>query len=139
LHPPRRSVKFLLMISKGYVAVFSAPLGKLQIRECVLSWIDRFEKLEQVIPNTGKDISTCSVSKPEEIMWEENLQFRVLNGGEFAWIYVTLNKQAMETSGLPMGEISLCLDVLLELPGVTEVVNEENDRRLNELETGGLL
>jgi hypothetical protein len=72
-------------------------------------------------------------------MWEPHLQFRVLNGDQFSWVYVSLDKPAMETTGFQDAEISLCLDVLLELPNVAEVVDEKNHRRLEELEKAGII
>lgn len=127
------------MISKGFVALFGAPLDKAGVEACVSSWLERFEKLEQVAPQMGHDIATVTVSSPSDIMWENSLQFRVLNGDDFAWIYITMNRSAIETSGLPKEEISLCLDVLLELPNVIEIIDERNDRRLDQLEAEGLL
>lgn len=124
------------MDRKGFVAVFGAPLGQLEISECVESWMERFEKVEQVIP---KMEGTLEVESREEIMWEPHMQFRVINGDQFTWVYVSLDKQAMETTGFQDAEISLCLDVLLELPGVTEVVDEKNQKRLEELERAQII
>jgi hypothetical protein len=124
------------MDRKGFIAVFESALGKAQISECVESWIERFEKVEQVIP---KMEGTLEVKGPKEIMWEPNLQFRVLNGEQFAWVYVSLDKLAMETTGFQDAEISFCLEVLLELPGVAEVIDEKNQRRLEELERAKIL
>jgi hypothetical protein len=45
----------------------------------------------------------------------------------------------METTGFQDHENSLCLEVLLELPGVAEVVDEKNQRRLEELEKAGII
>ena len=78
------------MVQKGFIAVFEEALGKPQISECVASWLERFEKVEQVIP---KMEGTLEVKEPSEIMWEPNLQFRVLNGEQFAWVYVSLDKR----------------------------------------------
>jgi hypothetical protein len=124
------------MNQKGFVAVFERDLAKAHIAECVVSWVERFEKIEQVIPNGD---GTLEVSAPEEIMWESNLQFRVLNGDQFAWVYVSLDKRAMETTGFQDAEISFCLEVLLELPGIAEIVDEKNQRRLDELERAGII
>jgi len=124
------------MIQKGFIAVFEDAFGLPEISECVASWLDRFEKVEQVIPGME---GTLEVKKPSEIMWESNLQFRVLNGEQFAWVYVSLDKRAMETTGFQDAEISFCLEVLLELPGIAEVVDEKNQRRLDELEKAGII
>lgn len=124
------------MIKKGFVAVFEKALDRALISECVASWLERFEKVEQVVPNME---GTLEVKEPSEIMWEPNLQFRVTKGDQFSWIYVSLDKLAMETTGFQDAEISFCLEVLLELPGVAEVVDEKNQRRLNELEKAGII
>jgi hypothetical protein len=124
------------MIQKGFVAVFERDLAKANIAECVASWIERFEKVEQVIPNGD---GTLEVKEPGEIMWESNLQFRVLNADQFAWVYVSLDRRAMETTGFQDAEISFCLEVLLELPGIAEIVDEKNQRRLDELEKAGII
>jgi hypothetical protein len=124
------------MIQKGFIAVFEEALGRPAISECVASWLDRFEKVEQVIPNME---GTLEVKEPGEIMWEPNLQFRVINGDQFAWVYASLDKRAMETTGFQDAEISLCLEVLLELPGVAEVIDEKNQRRLDQLEKAGII
>ncbi len=124
------------MVQKGFVAVFEAELGRLEISECVASWLERFEKVEQVVPRME---GTLEVKEPSEIMWEQNLQFRVLNGEQFSWVYVSIDKRAMETTGFQDAEISFCLEVLLELPGIAEVVDEKNHRRLDELEKAGII
>jgi hypothetical protein len=124
------------MVKKGFVAVFEKPLDRSRLSECVASWLHRFEKVEQVIP---KMEGTLEVKEPSEIMWEPNLQFRVTNGEQFAWIYASLDKPAMETTGFQDAEISFCLEVLLELPAIAEVVDEKNQRRLEELEKAGII
>jgi hypothetical protein len=124
------------MVQKGFIAVFEEALGREAISECIASWRERFEKIEQVIPRME---GTLEVREPGEIMWEPNLQFRVLNGEQFAWVYMSLDKRAMETTGFQDAEISFCLEVLLELPGVAEVIDEKNQRRLEELEKAGII
>jgi hypothetical protein len=124
------------MVQKGFIAVFEDALGRSGISECVASWLERFEKVEQVVPGME---GTLEVKEPSEIMWEPNLQFRVLDGEQFAWVYLSLDKRAMETTGFQDAEISLCLEVLLELPGIAEVIDERNHRRLDELERAGII
>ena len=124
------------MNQKGFVAVFERDLTKANIAECVASWIERFEKVEQVIPNMD---GTLEVQEPEQIMWEPNLQFRVVDGEQFAWVYVSVDKRAMETTGFQDAEISFCLEVLLELPSVAEIIDEKNQRRLDDLERAGII
>ena len=124
------------MLQKGYVAVFEKALDRASVSECVASWLERFERVEQVVPRME---GTLEVREPSEIMWEQHLQFRVLNGEQFAWVYVSLDKPAMETTGFQDAEISFCLEVLLELPGIAEVIDERNQRRLDELEKAGII
>jgi hypothetical protein len=124
------------MLQKGYVALFEKALDRASVSECVASWLERFERVEQVIPRME---GTLEVREPSEIMWEQHLQFRVLNGEQFSWVYVSLDKPAMETTGFQDAEISLCLEVLLELPNVAEVIDEKNQRRLDELERAGII
>lgn len=124
------------MDKKGFVAVFEKALDKALVAECVDSWIERFEKIEQVVPGME---GTLEVKAAKEIMWEPNMQFRVLNGEQFAWVYVSVDKLAMETTGFQDAEISFCLEVLLELPGIAEIVDEKNQRRLDELEKAGII
>jgi hypothetical protein len=124
------------MDKKGFIAVFEQALNRAQTSECVASWLARFEEIEQVVPRME---GTLEVKEPSEIMWEPNLQFRVIKGEQFAWVYVSLDKRAMETTGFQDAEISFCLEVLLELPGVAEVIDEKNQRRLDELEKAGII
>src|SRR5476651_801444 len=124
------------MDKKGFIAVFEAALKRGHVSECVASWLERYEKVEQVIP---KMEGTLEVKEPSEIMWEPNMQFRVSNGVQFAWVYVSLDKLAMETTGFQDAEISFCLEVLLELPNVAEVIDEKNQKRLEQLEKAGII
>ena len=124
------------MDQKGFIAVFEKELDQKAVEACVSSWLERFEKVEQVIP---KMEGTLEVKTTEEIMWESHLQFRVLNGDQFSWVYVSLNRRGMETTGFQDAEISFCLEVLLELPRVAEIVDEKNQRRLDELEKAGII
>ncbi len=124
------------MEKKGFVAIFKEPLDKTRVSDCVESWLERFEKVEQVAPANE---FTLEVKEPRDILWDPNLQFRVSNGDQFAWIYIGLDKAAMETTGFADAEISFCLEVLLELPDVTEVVDEKNQRRLEQLEKAGII
>lgn len=69
----------------------------------------------------------------------DHLQFRVIQGDDFSWAYLTRGRRVIETTGLPNEKIPLSLDILLELTGVTEVVDQSDDRRLDELERDGLM
>jgi hypothetical protein len=127
------------MIAKGYVAIFSEPHSRASVIILVESWLERFQKVEQVTPESGSHVGTLLIQKNEDLMWTDHLQFRVTNGDEFTWVYLTLNRYAIETTGLPSDEVSLCLDVLLEITGVTEIIEGHNHRRLDQCEAEGLL
>jgi hypothetical protein len=124
------------MEKKGFIAVFSKPFTRERVSVCVESWLERFEKVEQVAPANE---FTLEVLEAKDLIWDNNLQFRVSNADLFAWVYVTLDKAAMETTGFADAEISFCLQVLLELPDTAEIVDEKNQRRLDELEKAGVI
>lgn len=128
-----------MSVSKGFVGLFDGPLDEDRVRECVDSWLARFEKVEQVCPDRGSGAVTIALESSKDVLMEKNQQFRVLLGDDFAWIYLTKNRYVMETTGLPAPDISLCMDVLLELPGVVEIIDQHNDKRLDELEAEGLM
>jgi hypothetical protein len=127
------------MISRGYVAIFAESHTEDTIRIFLDSWLARFERVEQVIPGIQAGNTTTPLQSPKDLIPSDHLQFRVLLGGDFAWAYLTRGRRVIETTGLPNEKISLCLDILLELPGVTEIVDQHDDRRLDELERDGLM
>ena len=129
------------MISQGYVAIFSAPFDKEAVEAIVASWLSRFDGVEQVAPHAGNGTGfTLSVKEAKDIMLgSPALQFRVLQPPNFAWAYLTLGRRAIETSALPDPELTLPLDILMELPGAVEIIPDYEDGRLNELEAKGLL
>jgi hypothetical protein len=128
------------MINKTFVGVFAHPLEKGLVSSCVVAWAERYESIEQLVPDpSGHSGYTLRIKSAEEIMWEQHLTFRVSQGGEFSWVYITLGNRAMETTGLPSDDIALCLEVLIELPHLTEVVRGEQEKRLDELEALGWL
>lgn len=127
------------MISRGYVAIFSEPHTDSSIRLILQSWMERFERIEQIIPGAQAGNSTVTLTSPQELLPGDHLQFRILVGGDFTWAYLTRGRRVIETTGLPSEKIALCLDVLLELNGVTEIVDQSDDRRLDELERDGLM
>ena len=67
------------------------------------------------------------------------MQFRMIEGDDFAWIYLSLGRRVAETSGLPHADNLAPLHALAELPGLQEVVDQINERRLDQLESEGLL
>jgi len=127
------------MISHGYVAVFAEPHTDDSIPKLLESWLARFEKVEQVIPGVQAGNTTTAIQHSQDLIPADHLQFRVIQGGDFAWAYLTRGRRVIETTGLPQEKIALCLDILLELPGVTEIVDQHDDRRLDELERDGLM
>lgn len=127
------------MISRGYVAVFAEPHTDDSIRKLVESWLERFEKVEQVVPGIQAGNTTTALQIPQEMIPADHLQFRIIQGEDFAWAYLTRGRRVIETTGLPHEKLSLCLDILLELSGVTEIVDQHDDRRLDELERDGLM
>lgn len=127
------------MDSHGYVAVFAQPHTDASIQSILQSWFARFEKIEQVCPGLQAGNSTITLASPKEMLPADHLQFRILQGSDFAWAYLTRGRRVIETTGLDQGKISLCLDILLELPEVTEIVEQHDDRRLDELERDGLM
>ena len=127
------------MISRGYVAVFTEPHTDDSIRQILESWLARFEKVEQVVPGIQAGNTTTAIQSPQDLIPSNHLQFRVIQGQDFAWAYLTRGRRVIETTGLPQEKISLCLDILLELPGVGEIVDQHDDRRLDELERDGLM
>jgi hypothetical protein len=80
-----------------------------------------------------------TLTSPQELLPSDHLQFRVIQGDDVSWAYLTRNRRVIETTGLPNEKIALCLDILLELTGVTEIVDQSDDRRLDELERDGLM
>jgi len=127
------------MDSKGYVAIFTEPVGKEEVRDFVQVWLDQYPRLEQVCPGQGAGTVTLKIEKVDALLWEKNLQFRVMSGEDFTWIYLDLDGRVLETSGLPFETNTLPLDVLVELEGIQEVIDQKNEKRLEELEKAGLL
>jgi hypothetical protein len=127
------------MISRGYVAVFSEAHTDASIRSILESWLERFTRVEQVIPGAQAGNSTITLASPDELLPSDHLQFRIIQGEDFTWAYLTRSRRVIETTGLPNEKIALSLDILLELGGVTEIVDQSDDRRLDELERDGLM
>lgn len=127
------------MISRGYVAVLAHPHTDDSIQEILDSWMSRFERVEQVVPGTQAGNTTITLANSGELLKADHLQFRVIQGQDFSWAYLTRGRRVIETTGLPNEKIALCLDILLELTGVTEIVDQHDDRRLDELERDGLM
>lgn len=126
------------MLTKGYVALFAQPLTRPAILGCVDLWLEHFERVEQLLPGPS-GTGTLAIEGGGDIMWAEQMEFRILHGDDFTWVYVRENAFVMETSGDPHEDNILPLGAVVELPGVIEVINQEDDRRLDELEAKGLI
>ncbi len=127
------------MISKSYVGLFGGPLTEAELKEFAAWWLETFDRLEQVYPGPQAGTSTFTVHSSDDILWDEHLQFRVVSGDDFAWVYITKGRRVVETSGLPYADNLLPLNVLVELPGLEEVIDHLNEKRLDQLEAEGLL
>jgi hypothetical protein len=124
---------------RGFVGLFSSPLRKEQVQEIVALWLDRYGGVEQASGNSYQVLTTV-IRDINDIVWEVNLQFRVLAGEQFAWVYITMDRYVIETSGLFIQNGALlCHDVLTNLPACEEIIDERNDSRLDELEKFGLM
>ena len=124
---------------QGFVGLFSEPLAKPRIEEIVSLWIERFGNVEQILGKIGQ-VLTVKIQSTSDLIWEKDLQFRILHGEQFAWVYLTMDRYIIETSGLVSENASsLCRDVFKNLDGCKEIIDEHNNRRLDELETQGLL
>lgn len=127
------------MIAKGYVGVFDTPFTRESVAAFIGSWQAQNLQIEQVCPGPHAGNTTIRITRVEDVLWETNLQFRVLSDVTFSWVYLTLGRRVAETSGLPDEGNILPLEVLLELPGLSEVVDQADDRRLDQLEAEGLM
>ncbi|MDR2462589.1 MAG: hypothetical protein LBD30_02275 [Verrucomicrobiales bacterium] len=127
------------MVSKGYVGLFRCELHETHISAFVQSWLKNFDKVEQLVPGRDSGNATFTVSDPAQIMWAPHLQFRVMLGEDFAWVYVSKGGRVVETSGLPYGDNMAPLNALAGLADLTEVIDQENERRLDELEREGVI
>lgn len=123
----------------GYVGLFHEPFDRGRVEAVVQSWLDRFGAVEQAA-GAGTQALTVAVKAVTDIIWQKDLQFRVLSGSQFAWVYVTMERRVVETTGLaPRGGAILCRDVLVDAPGCGEIIDEKNDARLDQLEKQGLM
>lgn len=127
------------MISKGYVGLFSKSIDRNVMHKIIECWLERFEKLEQLVPGDAQGTSALSIKSTTDMMWHKNMEFRAIQGEEFTWIYVQADSKVMETSGFPSEQLSLSVDVFVDLPGIIEIIDDEDEKRLNELEKQGIL
>ncbi len=123
--------------SVGFVALVARPITADDVRGFVSQWMENFERVEQVIPG---QVATTRIQNPNEVMIREHMQFRILNGDQFAWVYATLQRRSIETTGMPNGDQpSLSLGILTELIGITQIIPDYEERKLDTLEAEGLL
>jgi hypothetical protein len=128
------------MISKGFVAISSQEISDDLIKDYIQSWLSRFDRVEQVSPFDKHANITLHIRSIEDFIPDDQVQFRILHGNQFAWAYITRNRFAIETTGLPIeNQISLCLQILLDLPNIAEVIHDTDDARLDDLEAKGIL
>ncbi len=123
--------------AKGFVAVFRSPLDEEAIQKIVSIWLHTCDQVEQVIPS---QIATLRLHDVSEMIRTKHMQFRLLQGNEFAWAYITTNTHCIETTGLSNGEQpSLSLTALTGLPNLLRVIQDTDHRALDALEQQGLL
>ncbi|MCC6352589.1 MAG: hypothetical protein IT577_01810 [Verrucomicrobiae bacterium] len=123
--------------SLGFVAVFREALDQERLTGFVRAWLERYEGLEQVME---RDVATMRIGSPDEVRWDKHLQFRILNGDEFAWVYVSRESRIIETTGMPSpDDASLSLTLLVDLPGLQEIVTDQDEKRLEQLEAEGVI
>lgn len=127
------------MLTKGYVAVSGMPLTKLTITAFVDWWLENFEKVEQAIPGPASSAATVEVKAGADIIWNSHMEFRVVHGDDFSWVYLALDRFILETSGNADEDNPLPLGALVELPGIVEIIDQNDDKRLDQLEAKGLL
>lgn len=125
---------------RGFIGVLSSPINEALIQGLVGLWLEKFERVEQVIPNI-KEGATRVIESLEDIIPENNSTFRISQGEDFAWAYLTQDLRVIETTSFPgEGEIpAMCLSILVGLPSLIEIIDENDEDRLNELEAQGIL
>jgi hypothetical protein len=124
---------------QGYVGLFTEPLDRETIKEFISRWLEQYDTVEQTLGKNGQ-VLTQIVHSIDEISWESDLQFRITCQEQFTWIYITENRQVIETSGLvTMAGATLSHDVLVGLEGCSEIIDDKNNRRLDQLEKEGLM
>ncbi|MCC7518680.1 MAG: hypothetical protein IT578_05795 [Verrucomicrobiae bacterium] len=123
----------------GYVGLFRDPWDRTRVEALVRFWLERFGAVEQTA-GVGPQSLTLVIKAPSDVIRQKDLQFRVLSGSQFAWVYLTTDRRVAETTGLVSEDAAaLCRDVLAEAPGCLEVIHEKNEARLDQLEKLGLM
>ena len=123
-----------------FIALLEEPLDRERVEEMVVHWMSRFERVEQALPGgEGGAAATMEIRDASDIFWEDYPQFRIGEGAAFAWVYLSLRRKSIETTGFATSGIPLSLEVLLELPRVCEIIDGRNEARLSELERQEIL
>ncbi|MEM9443902.1 MAG: hypothetical protein AAGA18_00985 [Verrucomicrobiota bacterium] len=129
----------MLADSKGYIGIFDCVLDRSRLKVFAEIWLDKFDQVEQVVPGKQSGILTIHIKKSEDILEDKAPQFRVTAGEDFSWIYLSMDKPVVETSGLPVEDNVMPLESLLDLPDLHEVVDQFDEKRIGELEREGLV
>ena len=127
------------MLTKGFVAVSGMPLTKLTITAFVDWWLEHFETIEQAVPGPASSAVTIPIKKAEDLMWSPHMEFRIVHADDMTWVYLALDRFIIETSGNADEDNPLPLGALVELPGIIEIIDQNDDKRLDQLEAKGLL
>jgi hypothetical protein len=124
---------------KGYVALLKTPLKRAALDAIVVNWLMRFDMVEQ-LKSRDQKIAAFAIRAPKDVVWEKDLQFRVMAGEQFTWVYLTAAGRIIETDGLAdPSKASLALDVLTGIAGCQRVVSDHDDRTLDQWEKKGLM
>ncbi|MBV9463084.1 MAG: hypothetical protein JO317_02545 [Verrucomicrobiae bacterium] len=125
---------------RGFVGLLKAPLDPIRFDQMLEVWLSRFDTVEQLRSGGGTSLATFRISGPDDTLWEKDMQFRVLSGQQFAWVYLTDAARIVESDGLadPAGP-SLALDVFLEMELFERVVSDRDETTLEEWEKQGYI
>jgi hypothetical protein len=125
--------------SKGYVGLFESPLRHSDVEEFVEYWLQSYSPIEQVAPTEMADNATIKIEKKEDLLVTSNMQFRITMEENFVWVYLTTGRYVIETTGFLDPNNTMPYEVLLDLPGIQEIIEDTNDKRLDQLEAEGLM
>jgi hypothetical protein len=125
--------------SKGYVGLFEAPLRHSDVEDFIEQWLQSYSPIEQVAPTAMADNATIKIEKKEDLLVTPNMQFRISLDENFVWVYLTTGRYVIETTGFLDPNNTMPYEVLLDLPGIQEIIEDTNDKRLDQLEAEGLM
>ena len=127
---------------RGYVALLDEPLNPERLAEILENWLSRFESVEQLTSVEGAKVAAAAfpIRSMKDVRWEKDLQFRVLAGEQFAWVYLTADRRIIESDGLVgTGGGILSRDLFTEIPFCERVVSDRDDETLDSWEAKGLM